>query len=333
MELKLSRGLLKPADAAEALDRLIYAWRGDGHEIALRGRVAALRQQAGQHRQALALLRESAGLFPEAATALQPQLQAAFAAAIEADAARPLPAIELVSLVEDNADLVPEGAAGQALAARIADRLAALDLPKRAAPVLEKLVAAAPAGAGRAELGTRLALMRQSLGAHAAALDALNDSAAPELPPELLETRALAFARSAAALGDVGSAVAGLARLGTTPALALRAELLETAKDWPAALAALRDLAEREVPADGTLDEAQARVLLRLATAAAQLGDGATLAALRARDLPRFPPGKLQDLFSLLTAGPVQGVADLPRAAQETRLAGAAAGAIRGLGR
>jgi hypothetical protein len=331
VELRLARGLIRPAEAADALDRLIYAWRGDGRELALRTRVAGLRGEAGQFRPALSLLRETIQLFPDAAAALRGQLQSTFAAAIEADRRAPLPAIEFVALVEENADLVPDGEAGRRVASRIADRLAALDLPRRAAPVLEKLAAATPPGAARAEIGTRLALLRQSLGDNAGALDALNDSEAPELPPALLETRTLAFARAAGALGDTGSATAALAKLGTTPALALRAELLETARDWPAALPALRDLAARTVPPEGVLTEDQARILLRLATAAGQLGDAATLAALRARDLARFPPGQLADLFAVLTAGPVQGVADLPRAAREARLAGAVPSALKAL--
>lgn len=331
VELRLAHGLVKPADAADALDKLIYAWRGDGRETVLRARVAELRRQAGQWRPALAMLRETVQLFPSTAAALRPQLQAVLASAIEADRTEPLPAIELVALAEENADLIPEGEAGQRVASRIADRLAALDLPKRAAPVLEKLAAAAPPGPARAEIGTRLALVRQSLGDHAGTLDALNDSAAAELPPALLETRALAFARSAAALGDTGSAAEALARLGTTPALALRAELTEAARDWPAARAALRDLADRVVPPEGRLAEEHAQILLRLATAAAQLADAPLLASLREHDLPRFPPGKLADLFAVLTAGPVQGVADLPRAAQEARLAGGVPSALKTL--
>ena len=48
--------------------------------------------------------------------------------------------------VEENADLLPTGADGEALQAKLADRLLALDLPKRAGPVLEKLMQAANSG-------------------------------------------------------------------------------------------------------------------------------------------------------------------------------------------
>ena len=62
----------------------------------------------------------------------------------------------------------------------------------------------------------------------------------------------------------------------------------------------------REVgAAEGTLDDAQRRTLLRLATAAAQAGDDATLTELRERDTARMRTGPLADMFRLLTAAQV----------------------------
>ncbi len=331
VELQLAAKILNATQAADALDRLMYAWRGDEREVVLRQRIAALRGQAGQWRPALALMRESEQVFPERKVALRPVLQQIFEDAIAADAIKPMPALDLVALAEENADLIPEGEAGQIVASRIADRLAALDLPRRAVPVLQKLAAAAPAGLAQAELGVRLAAMHQALGNHAEALDALTASAAPGLPMGLLEGRTLAFARSAAALGDLGSATAALRELGVASATALRADLLEAGRDWPGAVSALRELVARSVPGEGVLSEAEARVVLRLASAAAQAGDTALLMALRERDSARFPPGKLLEMFAVLTAGPVQGVADLPRAAQEAKLARSLPAALKTL--
>ena len=58
VELQFATGRLAAGPAADALDKLLYAWRGDGREIAMRLRVAGLRQLAGAWRPALALLRE-----------------------------------------------------------------------------------------------------------------------------------------------------------------------------------------------------------------------------------------------------------------------------------
>jgi hypothetical protein len=60
VELRLTSGTLTPAQAADVLDKLLFAWRGDVRELALRLRVAELRRRADQARPALELLRETA---------------------------------------------------------------------------------------------------------------------------------------------------------------------------------------------------------------------------------------------------------------------------------
>jgi hypothetical protein len=331
IEVRLAAGVLTPAQAADALDKLIYSWRGDARELALRLRVAELRQQAGEWRPALALLRETEAGWPDQKAALRARMGEIFADAVAHDAAQPLPPLELVALADENADLLPDGEAGLTLAARLADRLAALDLPRRAVPVLEKLAASAAAGPARAAFGGRLAAMRIEQGDAAGALSALAASDAPSLPAALIESRTLTFARAAASVGDLPRATAALTAVGTAAADGLRAELMESARDWPAAAAALRDYAAKTVPSDGPLDEAQARTLLRLASAAAQSHDDNALTRLRDHDTARLPPGKLAEMFRLVTAGPVQGVADLPRSAQETKLAGDLPAALKAL--
>ena len=324
-ELRLRTDGLTTAQAADALDRLIYAWRGDGRELALRLRVAALRVTSGNWRAALALLRETNGdlsqAWPDQRAAIRAQMTETFAEAMAQDGRAAQPPLELVSLLEENPDLLPEGEPGRALAARLADRLAALDLPARAMPVLEKLVAATPAGAARAELGGRLAALRLGGGDTHGALLALSASTAADLLPALTERRTIIFARATAAAGALPAAVASLEALDGPAADETRADLLETAKDWPGAAIALSSLAARTVPVAGPLDDAPARLLLRLASAAAQAGDEPLLARLRHHDSARMPPGKLADMFALLTASPVQGVADLPRAAREAVVA------------
>jgi hypothetical protein len=324
-ELRLRVGGLTIAQAADALDRLIYAWRGDEQELALRLRVAALRAESGNWRAALTLLRETAGdmsqAWPEQRAAIRARMGDAFAQALAQDARAALPPLELVSLVEENPDLLPEGEPGRALAARLADRLAALDLPARATPVLEKLIGATPPGAARAELGARLARLQLEQGNAHTALVTLSGTTASELPPSLTENRTITFARATAAGGNLATAAATLAALDTPAADEARAGLLESAKDWPAAAAALASFAARTVPESGNLEEAGARTLLRLASAAAQAGDETLLTRLRAHDLARMPPGKLTQMFALLTESPVQGVADLPRAAAEATAA------------
>ncbi len=319
--MRLATGRIDAGQAAAAMERLLYAWRGDQREFEMRLRLAALQADAGAWRPALASLRETEPLFPDRQEEIRAHLQQVFAALLQDRNADKLPPLDLVALVGDNADLVPDGEAGETLAARLADRLMALDLPRRAGPVLEKLMSGAPAGSARAGFGARLAALRLQEADPAGALAALSASAADGLPPPLVERRGLLFARASGARGDTAGAVAALAELGTPAADDARAAILESAKDWPAAERALTAFVAKTVPPEGRLDEGQRRTLLRLATAAAQAGDEATLAGLRRREATRMAGGPLGDMFRLLTSGPVQNVADLPRAGQEMVLA------------
>lgn len=324
-ELRLARADLTPATAAAALERLLFAWRGDARDLALRLRVADLRVQAGTWRPALALLRETEALFPDNKAMIQARQVQSVAQLLQESAMEHMSPLDLVALVDENADLLPGGEAGVDIAARLSDRLMALDLPRRAAPLLQKLVASSPAGPARARFGARLAalLLREADATGARA--ALDASGAEGLPAALAEERSVLSARAQARLGDPIAAVAQLASLDSDGALRARAAILEETHNWPQAAEALRALVARAVPPEGTLDDAQQRVLLRLATAAAQAGDSGSLGQLRAKELPRLAPGPVADLFRLLTADSVQGVADLPRAGRELALARALA--------
>ena len=312
------------------MDKLLYSWRGDEHEIKMRLRAAELHAQAGAPRAALTTLRETLESMPEAQDSLRAGMQSIFTAALAADAKSPMPPLELVALADENPDLITEGEAGLALARELANRLAALDLPRRAVPVLEKLVAAAPPGVVRAELGGRLAASRLLLDDPAGALAALGATTADPLPPSVLEARVLVWARATAAEGDAARAAAALEALDSPAAMDLSSQLLEQAKDWKGAAATLRRYASRLVPTEGPLTEEQAGTLLRLAAAASQAGDQATLTQLRDHDLARLPQGRTADMLRLLTVTPVQLPEDLTRSRREAVLAG---GVVGGAGR
>lgn len=326
VELRLTAGRINAGQAADALDRLLYAWRGGKRELALRERIAELRQRSGAWRVALALLRETEALFPDDKDAIRPRMKETFATLLRDNALDRMPPLDLVALIEENTDLLPGGEAGEALEARLADRLVALDLPQKAAPMLEKLMQAAPSPVGRAGFGTRLAAVRLREDDPKGALAALTASDSPDLPAAMAEPRALLLASARARLGDPAAAAAGLAALDTAATDAARATILEQAKDWPGAERALHDYVAKTIPeadilAPAPLTDDQQRTLVRYATAAAQAGDDATLTDLRSRYAGRMPHGAFGDMFRLLTAAPVQGVVDLPRAGRENVLA------------
>jgi len=316
-ELRLRGGALTPAQAADALERYAAIWRGDARESRIRLRVAELRTAAGAFRPALDMLRDTERLFPEQ----QAVVRAAMATVFQAMLSQPqaVPPLELVTLASDYAALLPDSAGG-GIAAMLADKLLALDLPGRAGPLLATLMANTPAGLARAGIGARLAQARLETGAFPAVEAALDASDAPKLPAALVEQRTLVRARARAAQGDLPSAVAGLLALGTAAADDLRATLLSQAADWNGSLAALSDLALKVVPADGPLSDAMQDIVLRQATSAVQANDKTLLAELWRRHGARLA-GARADLFHLLAVEPLRSPSDLPRTAAELALA------------
>ncbi len=319
-ETRLARQLTGPAAAADALERLFYAWRDDPTEIALRERAAALRAEGGATRPAIALLRETARLWPDETARLRGSMTELLTRAIAPDARPVLPPLEFVSMVEDNADLLPSGFAGEPVAEMLADRLSALDLPRRAAALLGRVMAASVPGTSRAILGARLAALLLSEEDAPATLAALRDSDAPDLPVAVRTARGLTAARAHMARNDRAAALADVAPLTGPAASELRAALMEQARDWAGAMAALAPILAA-LPDTGPLDAAQGKTLLRMASDAAQAGDEATLAELGRQFRDRIPVPELARVFAVLTQRPVTAVADLARAGQEATLA------------
>jgi hypothetical protein len=326
VELRLATGRMDAAQAAAAMARLVATWRGDAREVATRMRAAELHGKAGNWRPALDLLRETEALFPDAKAAIRARMAGVFNGFLaEADVVAPL---DVITLVAEYADCIPPGAD---LAGLLTDKLLDLDLPARARAVLEPRVAAAPPGSVRSGLGYRLAALQLEAGEAGEAEAAGRTLTATELaglPERLAGERLMLGARVRAARGDPSGAAALLATAGTAAADELRARVLEQAGDWRGVLAALDSLSGRVLPPDGPVPDGQADLVLRQASAAVQLGDAGVLRALNGRYAACLS-GARADLFRLLTASPVGGIGDLPRAGREIALARAASGPIR----
>nr|WP_294528538.1 hypothetical protein [uncultured Rhodopila sp.] len=321
VELRLAARKIDTAAAAEALDKLLYTWRGDDRELALRERIAALRAQSGGWREALSGLRQAEADFPDQAAAVHERLKDTFAGIIRDQDTGKMPPLDFVAMLDENADLIAGPDDEDAIAQPLADRLVALDLPGRAKPLLEKLMRSATTEAGKARLGASLARLLSREQDDAGALAALDASEASGLAADLAEQRAILRANAMARRGDAAAGAAVLAALKTAPAAAARAQILETADDWPGAARAWTEYAELTVPQSGPVDEAGARTILRLATVTSRGGDEPALAALRAKYADRIGAGALGDMVRLLTAEPVRTTKDIVRAKQETHLA------------
>ena len=320
-ELRLTMGKLDAKGAADALETGLYAWRGDRRDLALRLRIAELREQSGAWRAAFTMLRDTKTAFPDQVVEIDRRLREAFAAVPHDPSLDKMEPTELIALLGENTALMADGPDGEPMRALLAEKLMALDLPKQADPLLTKLMRAAPFGPARAEFGSTLAALRMREGDADGAILALSESNSGDMPDAVRERRTLITARVQAKRGHAADAAAALSADKTPEAEETRAAILEHAQDWPAARDALSVLATRVVPDSGMLNAAQLGVVLRLATAATHADDDATLASLGAKLGTRVGTGPRADMFRLLTAAPVRGTADLARARAEMGLA------------
>jgi hypothetical protein len=313
-ELRLSSGAIDAAGAADALDQALFAWRGGAPELDLRRRIAALRLASGNGQAAFAMLDEAGRVFPDQARALRPDLAEAFAVALET-----APPLAATTLFDAHPDLLPEGERGEAAVLLLAERLAALDLPGRAAELLDRAAARA-APPARAAIGARLAALRMAEGDAGAALAALDRSAADDVPAPLATQRTRLRARALARRGDRAGAEQALATLGPAGAEA-RADLRAEAQDWAGAAAAQREHLAALLPAaPAPLGQPERAALARAAAFAALAGEDDALVALREAHGARMAGGPLAEAFDLLTADPLRGLADLPRLQRELGL-------------
>ncbi len=136
-------------------------------------------------------------------------------------------------------------------------------------------------------------------------------------PADLDTRRAVMRARALARLGQDGPALSLLAGRDGVEAWELSAQLREKTHDWQGATAALQRLVQAGVQASGALSDAQQDLVLRLASAASQAGDGEVLRALSTGAAKRLSPGPRASLFAALTVQPVRDIADLPRAQRD----------------
>ena len=316
VELRLATGAIDARGAAVAMEAVLPAWRGDALESDARSRLATLRREAGDHRGAFEMLRETEQLFPDLAASLRPRQIEALLTAIGAE-----PPISAVTLFDAHAALLPPGAPTEQALAALADGLAALDLPVRAQAVLAQALRRAEDEAARGRIGLRMANLALGGGDPDAARAALANTASDHLPVPLREARALAEARALTRMDAFQDADARYREAGQDAAPE-HAEMLAARQNWAGAAAVLRAHLTRTLPpAPAALPADSRRLLARTAALLSLAGDEAALAALREAEAARMADGPYAEAFALITAGRLAGIGDLSRIRQEVELA------------
>ena len=322
-ELRMKTGEYEAKSGADALDRALLGWRGAKEELALRMRIADLRRQAGQWREALTVLRDARDIFPDQRASIDQKMGSIFLALLADDASRHLSPSDFVAIYDQNQDLVQDIAWTEKTGTELVNRLVGLDLLGRAEPIMNRLVTQATDPVRRAVLGARLASLRIANNNPSGAIDALATTVPPAnatVTPAIMGARQLLYARAEADRGNKDVALGMLDNLASPDADEARAEIYAARKDWPHTVAALTAYESKKITS-ADLSEADQGIVLRLAEAATLSGDTATLERVAGKYGPAMEKSHSAALFRLLTSAPATGTADLPRAFEEISMA------------
>jgi hypothetical protein len=196
----------------------------------------------------------------------------------------------------DYRDLLPGGGEGETIAARLADRLAAVGLYARAADLLRFLLERRAPDAATGPLSIRVAALDLLADMPEKALRTLRAGQAIAFPADI-QTRRLTI--EAAALYRLGKTEEALALLDGAPAsVALRNDILWQKRDW-AGFAASNAAA---LPSGSVLSDGDQTRVLRQAVALSRAGNRPALTNLRTRYAAGFARLPTHDAFNYLTA-------------------------------
>jgi tetratricopeptide (TPR) repeat protein len=316
VDQQLKENRITQAQAAQQVERLRYAWRGDDIEFAVLRRLGELEINAGEVRKGLASLRDLIALKPDGreVAAVTRQMSKAFETFFLDGAADKLSPITAIGMFREFQHLVPEGPTGNAMIRNLADRLIKVDLLDQAAGMLDNLIKTRLEGESKAEGGGRLAFTYLLDRKPAEALAAIEATELPGLSDAVKRDRDRLAARALADLNRPADALARIASDANPEADVLRAEINWNMENWAGAAQALGRLAGDPPPGDAAMPEEQSGRALRYAAALALAGDQAGLDAARTKYGPAMARGPFKDIFPVIasdTAGAMGDVRDI----------------------
>jgi hypothetical protein len=273
-ELQTADKDITAEQAAERLDSLRFAWRGDDMELDLLDKLGGYYLEARDYSHAFGAWRSAINNFPDSpkAAELTQRIRTAFVAAfMDPNEAKNLTPLQALALFDEFRELTPPGKEGDELITALSTRLVDIDLLGRAGDLLQHQVQFRLQGRDQARVATRLAGIRlldndptQAL----AALD-INEPKPGEpstLSPALQNERRLLRARALADMGRVPDALDLLKEDHSREADLLRTDLAWRSQNWPEAADALSRLVP-PAPRAGGLSPADSKLVLNWAVA------------------------------------------------------------------
>jgi len=284
-QLRLAKGQIDAAAAANELNQLRFRWRGDGVELETIRGLGKLFIDQGRYREALEVLHSAGNNQPDhpEAIALRNDLNGAFRALFLDGLADGMQPIQAVGLFYDFQDLTPLGADGDQMVRNLVRRLVDVDLLDEAGKLLKYQVDNRLDGVPKAQVATDLAWIYLMNKQPESALQAINESRTTILPPALNAERRLATARAYMGLGRYDAALELVESDNSRDSQDIRAEIAWKQRTWPAAATLYEKSLGDRWKGQGALAVGEEARLLRAGVAYSLADDDASLGRLRQR--------------------------------------------------
>ncbi len=308
-ELQLRLKQITTTQAINRLQHLRFAWRGGQFEYTLLKRLGELMAADHQYGNALKMWQFLVDNF-----ASDPDIKSVsklmtdtFEDLFLKGGADKLQPVVAIGLFNEFQQLNPPGPLGDEIIRKLADRLASVDLLGQAAQLLQHQVKDRLSGVEKAKVGARLAFLDLENADAGGALNALNESEVPNMPPALYNQRRYLRVKALADLGRSSEALALIINDLSPTANRLRVEIYWKLRDWSDDALAIES--EIPPPSPGKVpDKTTRHDLIDLATALTLAKDEPTLARIRRLYGPMMAKTPEAKAFNLLTSPPEQGI-------------------------
>lgn len=304
--LQLQERAIKPEEAIERLERLRFAWRGDGLETQIAQVLGRLYLTNQKWDQAFELMRDAAGFAAgsQEGNAITASMTQAFAQ-IFTSPPKDLKATDAIALYDRFPELTPAGEEGKAVQRGLAGFLLQVDLLDRAGDVYQSLI---PQGTNGVEVlndGLQLAAVRLLAREPQKAYDVLTEGpvAAAQGTPQQARQRVLLRARALSDLKKTDAAMQLLAGLSVeNDTLSLIADVAWRAGRWDIAAQSLAIMMSRASIADeGPLNAEDTDLVMNRAVALRLDDNEKELAELRATYLDKVTDETMRRQLNAIT--------------------------------
>lgn len=269
IDLGVSTHSLTPAQAADRLESLRFAWRGDDLEVDILRRLGQFYIQARNIKTGLNTLSQAVTLYPTSSMApsIRAEMATIFHDVFLSEMGKKLSPLDTLTLYQQYRDLMPVGKDGDAIMRNLSERLVAIDLLDQAASILEDLTRNHLQGDEKIKAALRLAAIRLLDHKADAAMSALDITGTDPLPGGEQLERTLLRARALSELQRTNDALA-LLKDNTAPgARMLHADIAMRTQDWSNAAQALMDLVGPPPPTGRLLSDDKINWLINAAVA------------------------------------------------------------------